>query len=112
MHDPAEMSSHGADIEAFRAEALAALKDASQTAPPVGDLIAQKVASDRSWVTRSVISVFLTLVVAVVGITAYRGVDPTVTTIIDFLKTFLLPVVTLILGFYFGQSSTSNDRVA
>jgi len=66
------------------------------------------VAEDRSWVTRWVIGVFLFLLAVVIGKAVGWGVDSSLSMAIDLLKTGLLPVVTLILGFYFGQSSKNN----
>jgi small-conductance mechanosensitive channel len=78
------------------------------TAPTASEIIAHKVANDRSWVTRGVVGIFICSIAAVFVLAVFRGVDPIVTMVIEFLKSYLLPVVTLILGFYFGQASKNG----
>jgi hypothetical protein len=62
------------------------------------------VAEDRSFVTRVIIVTFCASIAAVFVMSLVRGLDPISGIVIDFLKTFLFPVVTLILGHYFGQN--------
>jgi len=65
---------------------------------------------DRSWIARTIIWVFVGVIVAGLGVNLVEGRmtgDWTKVTIqvIDLIKSTVLPVVTLVLGYYFGRSS-------
>jgi hypothetical protein len=70
---------------------------------------------NRGWIARWIIIAFLSVVIVVVlfimhgvynkGVAWADGISE----VLDVLKSVLLPVVTLILGYYFGQSSKSGD---
>ena len=51
-------------------------------------------AEDRSWIARRIINIFVGAIGAVLFLTSQAA---------DVIKTAVLPVVTLVLGFYFGS---------
>jgi fatty acid desaturase len=65
---------------------------------PVSDPQTQD-AENRGWIARWIIIAFLAAIIIVIGFIIY-GVNE---------NGVLLPVVTLILGYYFGQSSKSGN---
>lgn len=84
---------------------IASLK---QAAPTTQDIIDRKLANDRSWVTRWVVGTFLLVMIAVIAKSLFYGYDASLASVVDLIKTVLIPVVTLILGHYFGQSGKSG----
>jgi len=66
-------------------------------------------ARDRSWIARSIIIMFEIATVAVLAILLAQGVmsgdwPKVATEATDLIKSAVLPIVTLVLGYYFGQS--------
>ena len=67
---------------------------------------------DRSWIARQIIHVFVgavaivLLLLSVQGYTSGKWSD-VVSSASDLIKTAVLPIVTLVLGFYFGKSGKS-----
>ena len=64
---------------------------------------------DRSWIARSIIRVFVVAVAAVLVILAVQGLvtkewQNVTAQATDLIKSAVLPIVTLVLGYYFGQS--------
>ena len=65
---------------------------------------------DRSWIARRTIGVFIGAILAYLillllqGFQAGAWADPAARAE-DMIKTIVLPVVTLVLGYYFGQST-------
>lgn len=65
---------------------------------------------DRSWIARRIMLIFTTVVTLVIVFNLVRGFqtgqwDKAAEAIAEVLKTTMLPIVTLVLGYYFGQSS-------
>ncbi len=90
---------------------LTAAKSAAGTADTYAKTAAQQEADDRSQIARLIINIFVGAVAAVLILLALEGfLDrlswPDVTTkAADLIKTSVLPVVTLVLGYYFGRSA-------
>jgi uncharacterized membrane-anchored protein len=64
---------------------------------------------DRSWIARQIIWMFVIAVIAVLVILALQGWltgnwEKVATEATDLVKSAVLPIVTLVLGYYFGQS--------
>jgi len=64
---------------------------------------------DRSWIARAIIRVFVVAVAAVLVILAVQGIvarewSNVTAQATDLIKSAVLPIVTLVLGYYFGQS--------
>lgn len=73
---------------------------------------AEREDDDRSWIARTIIVVFVGTIVAGLSILTLEGWmtgDWTRTTaqVTDLIKSAVLPVVTLVLGYYFGRSGRS-----
>ncbi|MBV9783694.1 MAG: hypothetical protein JO264_07720 [Acidisphaera sp.] len=69
-----------------------------------------RIDEDRSKITRTVFNILSIAIIATFVIIWTEGrSDPADATVqaLDVLKSVVLPVVTLVLGFYFGQSSKS-----
>jgi hypothetical protein len=69
----------------------------------------QQQEQDRSWIARSIIRMFVIVVGAALVILALQGWlttewDKVATEATDLVKSAVLPIVTLVLGYYFGQS--------
>jgi hypothetical protein len=65
---------------------------------------------DRSWIARWIIRVFVIVVGTALVILALQGLltkdwDKVATEATDLIKSAVLPIVTLVLGYYFGQSN-------
>lgn len=68
---------------------------------------------DRSWIARTIIWIFVGAVAGVLSLLLLRGIytgdwETVTTQAADILKSAVLPVVTLVLGYYFGQSSKTS----
>jgi hypothetical protein len=77
--------------------------------PSFGDEAAKREVADRSWIARAIIGAFLAALAAIFGLIIARAIAPgrwdeAVTLAVELFKIGLLPVVTLVLGFYFGRS--------
>ena len=64
---------------------------------------------DRSWIARMIITVFVAVIVIVLIFLAVQGYTTqnwtlAANTASDLFKSAVLPIVTLVLGFYFGKS--------
>ena len=90
----------------------AALGEVERTAGKAADAAkspAQLDAEDRSWIARRVVEVFYKTILGVLALLAVAGLrDPSVwstvaTTAADVIKSAVIPVVTLVLGYYFGR---------
>lgn len=74
------------------------------------DVIVRQEANDRSMITREVMEKFGYAVLIVFGLLGIEGVmskdwAEVSKQAVDLLKSVLLPVVTLVLGYYFGRAS-------
>ncbi len=104
------------DIEAQRKEQLGLQKRAEKltvesalTADRI-EAIAQQEANDRSMITREVMQQFGIAVLAVFALLALSGFmskdwSKTADQSVDVIKSVILPIVTLVLGYYFGKSA-------
>ena len=68
---------------------------------------------DRSWIARTIIWIFVGAVAGVLFLLLLRGLytgdwETVTTQAADILKSAVLPVVTLVLGYYFGQTSKTS----
>ncbi len=105
------------DIDALIADAGNSLQQAADT---IAEYARRRETQDRSQIARIIIWTFALTVggffvfAAVIGIVgAYRGVTDwkeAASLIVEVLKSVLLPVVTLVLGFYFGRQSAGQDN--
>jgi hypothetical protein len=64
---------------------------------------------DRSWIARWIIRMFVIVVAAVLVILALQGIlkgdwTQVASEATDLIKSAVLPIVTLVLGYYFGQA--------
>lgn len=81
----------------------------SAAAQSVGLIPSQTQADkDRSWIARQIITVFVTAIVGVFGLLALQGFvsghwDAPASQAVELIKTAVLPIVTLVLGYYFGS---------
>ena len=75
----------------------------------VADQVSRREADDRSWIAKRIIGVFVAMIFAGLGILVVGAAmtdewqnagDQSV----DLIKSTVLPVVTLVLGYYFGRS--------
>ena len=71
---------------------------------------ATRLDEDRSWITRLVLRIFATAIGVYLLFLLVQGIVPGASTAIagkaeDMIKTIIVPVVTLVLGYYFGQST-------
>jgi hypothetical protein len=114
---PAPSPASGAiDTDALIADAGQSLQQASDS---VTEHERRQETQDRSQIARIIIWTFaLTvggffIIAAIMGIVgSYRGVTDwkdAAGLIVEVLKSVLLPVVTLVLGFYFGRQSAGQD---
>ncbi len=89
------------------------LQDAEARLRGAGQVLAAaptQVDTDRSWITRLVLRVFAAAIAAYVLFLLLQGIVPGASTTIasateSMIKTIIVPIVTLVLGYYFGQSS-------
>lgn len=85
----------------------------SQAVKLTADVLADDVSrknDDRSWIARRMMVIFTIVVALVIMFNLIRGFqtgqwDKAAEAIAEVLKTTMLPIVTLVLGYYFGQSS-------
>lgn len=108
MSDPANPPPAADAGTTFEAQLAAAQRNATLTAQSVqgADTRADV---DRSWIARRLILIYifaLAVVVLMLAIQAYTANNWTFASsqAADLLKTALLPIVTLVLGYYFGQA--------
>ena len=71
--------------------------------------MSRREADDRSWIAKVIIGVFVAVIFAGLGIlvagAAMTGKwDAAATQAVDLIKSAVLPIVTLVLGYYFGRS--------
>jgi hypothetical protein len=64
---------------------------------------------DRSWITRLVLRLFVSAIGVYLLLLLLQGIVPGASARIagtagDMIKTIIVPIVTLVLGYYFGQS--------
>jgi hypothetical protein len=92
-----------ADIERAHAQVNSAKEQQQQRAPRIEEPIAASTVRFR--VTKWVLWSYLAYAIGV-GLFVMFGDDPTKNaTLIDIIKTLLLPIVTLVIGFYFGSKA-------
>ncbi len=77
---------------------------------PAIDASVGREAEDRSWIARAILWVFVGTILAILALLLVDGVMTKEWGIVteraaDLIKTAVLPVVTLVLGFYFGSRS-------
>src|SRR5262245_16451736 len=68
---------------------------------------ARRTAATRSYVTRAVIGGYILALFATIGYLISRGTccgEDVISPLTEILKTNFLPIVTLVIGYYFGQS--------
>jgi hypothetical protein len=73
------------------------------------DLSIQQLQQDRSWIARWIIRMFVIVIAAVLVILTLQGLlngdwTQVATEATDLIKSAVLPIVTLVLGYYFGQA--------
>jgi hypothetical protein len=81
----------------------------AQARGTVADEVSHREADDRSWIARQIIWVFVGVIVAGLGILTWGAQETgewedAADQAIDLIKSTVLPVVTLVLGYYFGRS--------
>jgi hypothetical protein len=89
---------------------VSGLEQTVQQSSRVIDTSIAREAEDRSWIARAILLVFVISVAIVLGIFLTEGILTKEWTQVavqaaDLMKTAVLPVVTLVLGFYFGSRS-------
>lgn len=77
--------------------------------PQVVDQSLAREAEDRSWVARRIIWIFVGVIAAGLGIIVLGAMmtgkwDEATRQAVDLIKSCVFPVVTLVLGYYFGRS--------
>lgn len=92
-----------------RLEAPSAEQVTTQARETVADEVSRREADDRSWIARRIIWVFVGTLVGGGLILILQGWqsgawDKTASMAIDLIKSCVFPVVTLVLGYYFGRS--------
>ncbi len=97
-------------LEALQRDLSAAREQVRQSAQALERSAANQEADDRSLITRVVIGVFGASIAAVLsliaGLALYSGnTDQAAAHSVDLLKSVVLPVVTLVLGYYFGRAA-------
>jgi hypothetical protein len=88
---------------------VAATAHEAQEARSVAEDVSRREADDRSWIARWIIRIFvglLGIVFAILVAGAFRTGDwaTAATQSTDLIKSAVLPVVTLVLGYHFGRS--------
>ena len=63
---------------------------------------------DRSWIARRIITVFVVAIAGVFVLLGVQGIasgawDTSASQAVELIKTAVLPIVTLVLGYYFGS---------
>jgi hypothetical protein len=76
----------------------------------VVDVTSAREAEDRSWIAKAILVVFVISIVMLLAILWTEGAmtakwDQVALQAVDLIKTSVLPVVTLVLGYYFGSRS-------
>ena len=80
----------------------------------LAEIVAKRHAEDRGWIAKWIVGAFLTaigIVYLIIFSAAWLGLydwKEAVSIALEILKSVLLPVVTLILGYYFGQGAKSG----
>jgi hypothetical protein len=105
---PGEPSSR--DSPVGLAERLSALEAKDQRAEATLDQAALRAAEDRSWIARRIIWIFTSVIGVVLLLYSIAGFQTgqwsnAAAQAADLIKSVMLPVVTLVLGFYFGSRS-------
>ena len=82
----------------------------TQAQQTVADEVSRREADDRSWIARRIIWVFLGVIAAglsilVAGASMTGEWQDAGDQAVDLIKSTVLPVVTLVLGYYFGRSA-------
>ncbi|MGG5818189.1 hypothetical protein [Falsiroseomonas sp. HW251] len=100
------------DIEALRRQIAQAREQVQQTARAMDQGQIQEM-NDRSMITRVVILVFggsigaVLLAIVIAGIASGKA-EAIATQAVDLLKSVVLPIVTLVLGYYFGRAGKAG----
>ena len=85
-----------------------AAEKAAQQAQTVADEVSRREADDRSWIARRIIWVFVGVIAAGLGILVVGAAmtgkwDAAGAQSVDLIKSAVIPVVTLVLGYHFGR---------
>lgn len=101
-----EQSASGSSLREMLAETRRVVEGADDTAE---DYAARRQADDRSKIANVIIYLFAALICAFfvfVIVQSYFPTDPSdgAKLMLDALKTLVLPILTLVLGYYFGSS--------
>ena len=94
-----------ADIQRAFAQVETAKSQQQELAPKVEQPI--PAATVRFVVTKWVLLCFLGYASVVGGFIMYKGESAQTAQLIDIMKTLLLPLVTLVIGFYFGSKEAA-----
>ena len=105
---PAESPDRGTPEEAV--QRVQVVKDEFQRSRGSLDHVAMLAAEDRSWIARRIIWIFTAVIGVVLLLYFISGLQSgqwgnAATQAADLVKSVILPVVTLVLGFYFGSRS-------
>ena len=81
----------------------------AERAGTLADQVNRQEADDRSWIAKRIIGIFTGVVGGVLAILALGGIKTgewaaAGNQAVDLIKSAVLPVVTLVLGYYFGRS--------
>lgn len=99
------MSDLRADLERAFAQVSLAEKEQSERAPTINQPV--PAATVRFVVTKWVLCAFLGSTIVVGLFIMSKGENAQTAQLIDMLKTLLLPLVTLVIGFYFGSKEAA-----
>jgi hypothetical protein len=103
-------SGAGADSLAAISARVTEVESTLRQSSGIIDISLAREAEDRSWIARAILWVFVISVAIVLLILWTEGIvtkewNPVALQAADLIKTSVLPVVTLVLGFYFGSRS-------
>jgi hypothetical protein len=97
------------DLDAIATRAGAEGRRAAEAGQSVADRAARQELDDRTLITRTVTTVFFVAVpgslvlLLILSVISSASAKDAILAVTDILKSVLLPIVTLVLGYYFGR---------
>lgn len=88
---------------------LADAKAVAESATPVDGLVVTERSAVRTHTTKIIVWVYAIVLVSIILYLMWHGLQPTktdsaISAILDLVKTALIPIVTFVIGHYFGSS--------
>jgi len=101
------------DLGGLQQRVAAIAAQASKLTQGVATVTQNQADADRSWIARQIITVFVGTISGALLLLLIQGMMSGQWTLVgsqaaELIKTAVLPIVTLVLGYYFGQSNNKG----